>query len=145
MPEGCRIKVLLKRGLSKREIAWEPGRDASKVSCATLRTHRGALEGAVGSKVSCATLRNCGQSGYWQGHRPGIGRFRSNRRRLRRRARGRISTGRLWRPSGGRMESRTDCEAIPPVCEVMAGREWSYQYVRAVTQLEPAPVPQAWV
>ena len=116
--EGCRIEVLLKRGLSKREIAWEPGRDASK--------------------VSCATLRNCGQSGTGTG-RPGIGRFRSNRRRLRCRARGRLSTGRLWRPSGGRMESRTDCEAIPPVCEVMADREWCYQYVRAVIHTGTCP------
>ena len=35
--ERCRIQVLLKRGLSKREVAREPGRAASTISREVLR------------------------------------------------------------------------------------------------------------
>ena len=109
--ERCQIQVLLQRGLSKREIARELGRDAST--------------------ISRETLRNCGQRGYR--HKQAQGKAKLRRREAC--AVPRKMTPERWAMVEGHLREGWSPEQIAGRYwrdgEVMAGREWIYRHVRA--------------
>ncbi|MDE0281006.1 MAG: IS30 family transposase [Gammaproteobacteria bacterium] len=109
--ERCQIHALLHRGLSQREIGRELGRDP----------------GTISRELS----RNRGQRGYR--HKQAHGRAMSRRRAASVVPR-KMTPGR-WEVVAGRLKEGWSPEQIAgryrQQGEVMAGREWIYQHVRA--------------
>ena len=108
--ERCQICTLLHRGLSKREIARELGRDPGT--------------------ISRETSRNRGQRGYR--HKQAHGKATTRRREASSVPR-KMTPGR-WEVVEGRLKEGWSPEQIAGRYrrqgEVMAGKEWIYQHVR---------------